>query len=465
MIVDANGKAYTKITGAAYRKRQQRLLASAREQDFKEGYRSQGGHPLIWLNQDEIIRRAYLAFMLSPLGGGLVEKPVDIIIGNGFEFKSDDERVQEALNDFWKHPVNNFPWNQDRRAEELSLFGEQCYSVHTHPNSGDVLIGNIHPYIIERTIVDPVCLDMVIGVKLKNTTDEILRTAVPAGYTEEQVYSEKAREMRATFTAGECFFFAVNERTIVNGEQYDQLGPSLRGTSDLLAALDWIFASDDYLSSMLERADIASRILWDVSCEGMGQEEIDEFIANTPIPDKNTVNAHNERIKWELQTPDLGASEHETGFRLIRNFTISGKGGGFPGHWFGDGGDVNRATAAEMYFPTLKHLNRRQWKIMEMFRQLLAYQLDQKGLPHDEFEMVAPTISEKDMDKMTNVLSKLSSSLLVAEDRQWLTREEARQVYRSAIKDLGSELADEYEAEAEDEARMTEDYRKLQGLP
>lgn len=458
MIYDAYGKkTQSNRQAAAYKSR--RLLASVREKEFREGWRDLGGHPLIWLSQDEIIRRAYTAYMLSPLGGGLIEKPTDIIIGKGFDFKADNKRIKAELKRFWTHPVNNFPWNQDRRVAELALFGEQCFSVKVHPNTKDALTAPIHPYAIERTIVDPDFQDIVSGVKLKSSGKDIIyKTVVPDGYGEEDIFSKQGRKQRKKFKAGECFFFAINERTVVAGE-YDEYGPSLRGTSDLLPALDWIFASDDFLSAMLERADVAARILYDVTCEGMGQHEIDDFLENTSIPDKHTINAHNERIKWQLQAPDLRASEHETGFRLVRNFTISGKGGGFPGHWFGDGGDVNRATAAEMYFPTLKRLDRRQWKVMEMFRQLLAFQLAQKRLPFDEFEMIAPTIAEKDHEKLTAVLSKLSSALVVAEDRQWLTCEEARDTFRSGIKDLGMELG-EYEEPEPENKRMTEDYEK-----
>ena len=445
MIYDAHGTPYSlaQTQHAAYQAR--RLLASIRQTDFQEGWREMGGHPLLALNQDEILLRAYTAYMLSPLGGGMIEKPVDIIIGNGFDFKSDKELISAALHRFWEHPVNNFPWNQDRRAAELAVFGEQCYSIHVNRYTRDVQLGYIHPYAIERTIVDPGNSEVVIGVKLKGQDDQILKTVLSADYSEEELFSRKARQLREEFTTkhgpADCFFFSINERTIVNGEGYDQYGPSLRGTSDLLPALDWIFASDDFLSSMLERSDLASRVLWDVTYEGATQAEIDAYNEVTPIPDKHTINTHNERIQWNLITPDLKASEHETGFRMIRNFTISGKGGGFPGHWFGDGGDVNRATAGEMFFPTLKHLVRRQWKLMEMFRRLMSYQLVQKGLP-TEFEMIAPTISEQDTERLTTVLNQLTDSLTVAEERGWLTADEARQVYRTSLEDLGTELKD-----------------------
>ena len=469
MIYDANGEAFTTRTRQPGAYQAQRLLASVRSNDFNDGWRRMGGHPLLALNQDEILLRAYTAYMLSPLGGGMIEKPVDILIGNGFDFKSENGAVEDALRRFWEHPVNNFPWNQDRRAAELAVFGEQCYSLHVNRYTKDVQLGYIHPYAIERTIVDPENSEVVIGVKLKGDGSgaQILKNVLSPDYPDEELYSKAALKLRKGFTTkhgpAECMFFAINERTIVNGDGYDTYGPSLRGTSDLLPALDWIFASDDFLSSMLERADLASRILWDVTYDGASQQDIDNYNAATPIPDKHTINTHNEKITWNMITPDLKASEHETGFRMIRNFTISGKGGGFPGHWFGDGGDVNRATAGEMFFPTIKHLVRRQWKLMEMFRRLMSYQLVQKHLPTD-FEMIAPTISEKDMERVTKAITQLTSNLVIAEDRGWLSGEEARAVFRTAMEDLGTELADDEPEPSEEDlgesssSRVTKDY-------
>lgn len=455
-----------------------RLLASAREQDFREGYRDLGGHPLMWIPQDDTIRRAYWAYMASPLGGGMIEKAGDIIVGEGFGFTSDDERIQQELDNFWEHPYHDFSWHQDRHVKELATFGELCLIVETHPTNGDITVAEVHPYAIERTIVDARNTALVAGVKLKRTQGaHIYKTAIPAGYTEEDIFCEYTRDLRQAWTVDgepqECFFWAINERSVVQGDGYDDLGPSLRGTTDLLASLDWIFSIDTFLDDMLKRSDIASKLLYDIECTEMSKEQIKEYIETTTIPDEYTLNGHSANIKWQYVVPQLNAAEHETSFRIFRNYAISGKGGGFPGHWFGDGGDVNRATAAEMYFPTIIRLRRRQWKIARIFRTLAAYRLFKKGLDHSKtaFGMDMTEIKDDDREKAVQYLKNIAGALAVAEDRTWIKQDEGRAAFRAALKNemkkTGYDLQDLDDYQKPDETstgqsaatRVTQDYK------
>ena len=63
---------------------------------------------------------------------------------------------------------------------------------------------------------------------------------------------------------------------------------------------------------------------------------------------------HNESETWQALTPDLGGRDLDAVSRLFRNHLLIGS--GMPEHWFGGGGDANRATAAEMGDPAFKTL-------------------------------------------------------------------------------------------------------------
>ena len=83
--------------------------------------------------------------------------------------------------------------------------------------------------------------------------------------------------------------------------------------------------------------------------------------AEIAAPAPGTVRVHNEGETWQAISPTLQAQDAGAGARLFRNHALSGL--GWPEHWFGGGGDVNRATAAEMGDPAFKTLlaRRREW--------------------------------------------------------------------------------------------------------
>jgi hypothetical protein len=71
-----------------------------------------------------------------------------------------------------------------------------------------------------------------------------------------------------------------------------------------------------------------------------------------------------------------------------------------PEHYLAEGGNANRATAAEMGLPSIKRFQRRQ----QVFRALLT----------------AP------LDAVEAAVARLSGAFSVAAERGWVTQEEAR---------------------------------------
>lgn len=475
-IVDLYGKPYrhqdhtTKSTGV-----KRRLVASVREERLRalfSGFRSVSAHtPLYLMPQDHLIILSYWMYFTNDIIGGMIEKKTDIIIGDGFSYKPKDSKIYKAIEYYWDHPTNDIDWNQDIWSSEISVFGEYLASIIRNPYSDNIQLYVREPFEIERTITDPMNRKQVIGVKLKAdfTDPQILRTIYDPRYPEEEIFSKEAREMRETFTTidgpMDCVYFAFNPRVVDDGDR--DYGPCLRGTPDLLASFDPASDAEEVLFSMRRRADVASRILWDVTYEGASKNDIQDFNDETPLPDEYTINTHNERIRWQMISPDLKASEHETQFRLIRNHTISGKGGGMPPTWFGDGTDANRASAKEMPFPTIKGLKRRQRKIMRILYLPLCLQLDAKNLPYtkEDVGLVSPTIDEEDLEQLANAFARLTSTITIGEDRTYITTDEARQSYRNSLQKTSGIEFGEYEEPPEDEQRVTEDYKRLQGLP
>jgi hypothetical protein len=473
MLLDLYGNPYAKEAPPAFSTRDP-LIASIRNASFanytNDGYRSLNGSYLPQLiPHHQMLYYSYWMWHTNQLYGGIIEKKSAVILGNGFEFESasGDEKVNERIDKFYrKDKINNFQWWIRTYLNWLYVFGELCFEVNVKKPSNDVEVAHIGGYEISNTIVDPNNRMTVIGVVLASSPKDILTTVIDPRKTDEELFRPETVALRKSFTVGGekrfCYFFPINPRF----EQYGSFeGPSLRGTPELFSGIDGCISSEEIIFAMNRRADVASRIINDLTIEGAGQDEIDAFNAKTDLPDENTWWAHNEKMTMQILTPDLRSSEHETQHRTTRNATISGKGSGIPPTWVGDGENANRASATEMPFCTLKDLLDEQKQAIEIFRNLVDYQLAQDNVPADDLVAIAPTISESDFEMLTRAFATLTSSLVVGQQQRYITEEEARQLYRTNVEDFGKELG-EYEPTEIDESkkssqeRVTEDYKE-----
>lgn len=390
MIFDAHNMPYTPqasgLSSGRGAARREPLLASMRHAKMREamnGWRGvSGGTPLYLGPQEIMLMRSYWMYFTSDIIGGMIDKLVSIMIGNGFAFKSDDPAVSEAIDLFWEDPVNDFPWQEDALAVESYIYGEMIISLFPAP-TGDVRISTVDPYDVEYTIPDTRNRHLIAGVKLKDVGrgTEILKTVIAPGVPDEALFSKETvaqrKEMRTADGPVECYYFPFNRRFVRDGSPFGY--PYLRGTPDFLAAMDPAEDTDDILFAMRRRADVASRVVWDVTIDDAGQPEVDSFLDNTPLPDEYALNVHNSKVHWNIITPELKASEHETQYRMFRNHTISAR-KGLPPTWFGDGTDANRASAQEMPFPTLKAILMRQRKLSQVYKRLVSYALYHKEI-------------------------------------------------------------------------------------
>ena len=174
----------------------------------------------------------------------------------------------------------------------------------------------------------------------------------------EDVFTERTRQIRESFSDCDCFYFPVNN-----------LSNATRGHSDLLAQMDWLDAYDHALFGEVERWDFLRAFIYDVTLKGATPEEVEKRASQIAPPKPGSVRVHNDSEQWEALAPSLGSYESESNARLFRNHIMGGQ--TIPEHWFGGGGDVNRATAGEMGEPTFKVFNMRQ--------SYLGYILEKSG--------------------------------------------------------------------------------------
>ena len=363
--------------------------------------------------------------------------------------------MQDWLDRFWLHPINNFPIKLPKKVRELALFGEQCWPAFTNPYSGEVRLGYLDPGLVETVVMDPDNSEQPIGIVTKlNNRGVKKRYKVIVNGPEEDLFTQRTIGIRENFSDGEAFWFCVNN-----------LCTDSRGRSDLLPLMDWCDVYEQQLYGEAERQNSMRAYLWDVSLKGATPEDVQRRASQISPPSPGSVRVHNDSEVWAAVSPELHSEDGSAGARLFRNHILSGL--TMPEHWFGGGGDVNRATSDSMTEPTLKTLSLRQAYIGHMLLEAARYTIRQRekavsGKEPDMFDPIYavecswPEMSPKDTTKYAAALQQVVVACGMAMDKNLLSPETCLLIINSVAGRLGVEIDPEAELEkAQAEAAKT----------
>lgn len=404
------------------------------------------------LTQERARKLSIHLWQSNPLANRLIELPLAYLLGKGVRLKAADTEAQKILDRHWRDSINAWPIKLLKRARELGLAGEQCWPAFVGSN-GFVRVGYLDPALIETVVMDPDNAEQPIGiVTRKNSHGEARRYRVIVNGPE-SVFTQRTQQIRATFTTGDCFYFRVND--LCNGT---------RGRGDLTPLLDWLDAYDEFLFGELDRADFMRAFVWDVTLTGANEDEVNRRAQTITAPKPGTVRVHNENETWAAVTPELQASEGDTLARLVRNQVLGGT--TMPEHWYGGGGDVNRATGESMAEPTEKVYEMRQAYLGYMLLEVATFvlraawgrlgdtgELDEKyQVILDDVEVEWPEMTAKDTTKYASALSSVVAAAAQAIREKLLTRKTAL----SMISAMAAQLGVEFDAETELEAAEKE---------
>lgn len=390
------------------------------------------------------------------LANRIIELPLAYLLGEGVSLTLPKEYAEEqrVLNRFWKDPINEMDLKLPKKVRELSLFGEQCYPTFVNEVDGHVRLGYLDPAEIATVVTDPDNREQVIGiVSTKDKHGRARRYKVIVNGPE-TVFTQRTQAIRETFTDGECFFFAINDLSL-----------SRRGRSDLRAQADWVDGYDQFLFGELERYNMLRAFMWDVTLTGAQKEEVEARAKQIKPPRAGSVRVHNENETWSAVSPDLQAGDTSEGARMFRNHALGGA--TTPEHWFGGGGDVNRATGESMSEPTFKVYSMRQRQIKHFLESMGRYCIRQKILAETEtepewddprlaVEAVFAEMTSRDTTKYAAALQQVVSACSLAVDKRLLTEEVAVRLIAAVAAQLGVEV------DAADELQKAQDAKAEQ---
>lgn len=404
------------------------------------------------MSQQRMREVALYLWETNLLGNRIIELPVAYLLAEGVRLACADEAAQDLLDRFWRDPINQMDLKLPKKLRELAIYGEQCYPVFVNEISGAVRLGYLDPGLIETVVVDPDNPEQAIGiVTVKDKKGAARRYKVIVNGPDSELFTQRTQAIRDTFTDGEAFWFTIND--LSNGR---------RGRSDLLAQADWLDGYDGYLFGELDRAQFMRAFIWDVTLTGATPEEVAARAKKIVAPRPGSVRVHNEAEAWKPETPDLKAQDGADGARLFRNHVLGGA--TLPEHWYGGGGDVNRAVGAEMGEPTFKMFSQRQRLVKHMLEQIGVYVLRRAATAkggaepdiHDEaflVEAIFPELTAKDTSKYAAALQQVVVACGLAIEKRLMTKATALNIIGAIAGRLGVEIdADEELTKAMNEA-------------
>lgn len=422
----------------------------------KQGYRQGGGQAQKQaITFDKGVAVAWQLWQSHPVARRYLEIKRDYIIGQGVSPIATDKDLQEILAEFWR--VNHMDTHASEFAHQLFLFGAQSWPLFVRVADGFVSLGYFDPSQIEAVIPDPNNALSFRALVLKefNTmrdweqphgkmvyrlvqSDADGRKVTAAQSQIEDWEQKMLRAFGVTEYAGDCLYTRVNA-----------VSNQPMGLSDLVAVADWLDQLDDTLFALGEREQMAGFFNFDVTVEGASKDDLRARMAQLKLnpPKRGSVNLHNEKETWNCNAPDLkqGASIETVKEQLA--FILGGL--GLPVHWYGSGDETNRATAQAQGDPTWRSLQQAQNVVRGALVELLEFVRDQaimagrytpKEGADTTITLDMPAMTVKDTTSLSAALSQMSSSLLVAQQQNWLTAEEAANTFRVMMGDLGVEL-------------------------
>ena len=311
-----------------------------------------------WARQVEV---CYWLWKTNPLGNWIIETLTSFVAGKGFAYTADNDEVKALLDSFWFDSVNRMDIKLEQKVRELFLFGVQCWPVFKAEQTGRIRLGMVDPAQISTIYADPLNAEVLIGVKIQSLhTAETRHLKTILTGEIETVISEDARLMRETYTDGECFLFSINR---VSNDPY--------GTSDLFVIADWLDEYEDYVYNFAGKARRQNAFIWDVELNGASEAECQKAADTYAVKSDGQLRVHNEKTKGTAVAPNLQAIEIKESASVFRNHILGNK--SFPEHWYGGGGNVNRATAGESNEPIMALFDSRQNLVKYIIETIFTY--------------------------------------------------------------------------------------------
>jgi hypothetical protein len=417
-----------------------RINANSTEEDYywrrlSDNWAQKDVLPAAYL---DIHNQVFEAYNANPMANAIVEMGVNFVLGEGLTVDAKHPKVQKLIDAFWQDPDNRMATRQFDLATELSLYGELFIRVFVNPWNGHLKLAHIDPSLIDELVTDPENIERLLRIHRRALAQTTLPT-IPGGPPLIQPLPDDPKQEGTWFEVPtEVMHFAINK--VTNAK---------RGKSDLATLLPWLRRYKDWLIDRVRINKYKAAFLWDVKLTGADRRTIeDKMQAYARPPEPGSVLVHNESEEWTAVQPHIAGDDVQADGHAIKLMVAMGA--GIPEHYLSEGGDVNRATAAEMGLPILKKYQRRQDYLKHVLSSLLDRVIVEAQLAgtlprtiDTSYEIRFPLLEPENAKETGNAAWAMAQGLQIARSLGIVSQESSVQLFFDAAReavDVGEEL-------------------------
>jgi hypothetical protein len=336
------------------------------------------------------------------------------------------ERVQKYLDKWWEK--NQWDDLFSKRVETLSVEAEWFYWEGLPDAEGIAKLCAILPENVRHVERDPLDAERMHRVTLRQPLEFCVG---------------EARHVKHHLSI-------IDEQNLdgdVHVLQINTLTGQTRGFSDLLVVSDWLDYLDTLTFTEIERVQFQRNFSWFVKLDTDDQAIIDQKRdelneQGPPVP--GSLKVHGNGEDWDPKSPELHLEDSVAFIKLIMLICFGGL--IMPEHYFASGGDVNKATSANMDTPVWAFTRDRKGQLRSFLRRCIVRALRNliragtlAGMTEDDlkFEIVSRDPDRSAYDLIGDMLKKLAEALQLGEQQGYISNVEAARAYRMAASGLG----------------------------
>ena len=394
----------------------------------------------------EIHNACYEAYNANPLANYIVEITTNFVLGNGMRVAAANKRVQRLIDRFWDDPDNHMATRVYALCTELSLYGEQFIRFFVNPYDGHVKISQLDPALIDEIETDPDNVERITRIHRRVASGQLsvasgagetkLDGGTAAGTDSNRTATDNwqpTRRMQYAPTDDSGEWLAVPED--VAPVAINKVSNAKRGKSDLATLLPWLRRYKDWLTDRVRINKYKGAFLWTIKLTGADRKTIDRKRMEYAFPpEPGSIVVHNESEEWSAVQPQINADDVEADGRAIK--LMIAMGAGLPEHYLSEGGNANRATAAEMGLPTFRKFQRRQDQFALLLRTIIDRVLDEAvragTLPAGtdrSYEVLMPELAPDDNTSAAMAAGTMAAALATARQQGWVSEETAMRLF------------------------------------
>jgi hypothetical protein len=297
-----------------------------------------------WTDTRRLMLDAQEAYQTNPIAYAAVEAHANLVVSGGLMVTTPDPEAAAILDAWFTAPASGMRERAYRIAAELALYGEVFLRTFVDATTGECVMRNLDPVLVEDIRIDP--------------EDPEMATA----------YLYRPLTVTGAPTKAQWIDAATVDHWTVNA-----VGGSPRGRSDLAVVLPWLSRYKEWLIDRVRLNRLKASFVYEVTINGARRDDLEalrrEYEAYPPEP--GSILFHGEHESWKAVQPHVASDAVQSDGRALRLMVATGV--LMPEHiLLAEGGNANRATAQEMNLTIAKRTRRRQDLLRRIVERLAA---------------------------------------------------------------------------------------------